>query len=327
MAILVTGGCGYIGSVTVERLLAIGQTVVVLDDLVGGHRGAIAPGVPLYQGKVGDRALIERIATEHRLEACIHFAALTSVNESVAQPALYFENNVGQGVALLDVLRQVGLRNVVFSSSCATYGEPQSVPIDETHRQSPQTPYGWSKLFMERVLESFDQAHGLRFVALRYFNAAGATERCGEDHHPETHLIPIALQAARSGGSITLFGSDYPTPDGTAIRDYIHVSDLASAHIAALQYLRGGGGSTHLNLGSGRGCSVREVIETVERVTGRSIRCTPGPRRPGDPSHLVARSDKAREMIGWVPERPDLATIVRDAWAWREAHPAGYGHR
>ncbi|MFH1570377.1 MAG: UDP-glucose 4-epimerase GalE, partial [Gemmatimonadota bacterium] len=241
-------------------------------------------------------------------------------------PAWYYENNVGQGVVLLDALMEAGVKQVVFSSTCATYGEPQRMPIDEEHPQHPQNPYGWSKFFMERLMESFDRAYGLRFAALRYFNAAGATARCGEDHDPETHLIPIALQAAAGRRErLTVFGDDYPTPDGTAVRDYIHVADLGQAHVAALEHLRRGGESTHINLGNGQGYSVLEVIEAARRITGRPIEVTVGPRRPGDTSHLVAQADKARRVLGWEPAYPSLESIVQTAWDWHRAHPQGYG--
>jgi len=326
MAILITGGCGYIGSATVELLLGEGQEVVVLDDLYRGHRAAIPPGVPFYHGKVGDGGLVARIAAEHSLEACIHFAALAYVGESVDEPARYYQNNVAQGAALLDALIQAGVRRVVFSSTCATYGEPQRIPMDEEHPQHPENPYGWSKFFMERLMESFDRAYGLRFVALRYFNAAGATPRCGEDHHPETHLIPIALEAAQGKRDrLTIYGDDYPTADGTAVRDYIHVTDLGQAHAAALEYLRQGGESDYVNLGNGQGYSVLEVIETARQVTGRTIEAEMGARRAGDASHLVAQADKARQVLGWEPAYPELESIVQTAWEWHRQHPEGYG--
>lgn len=326
MAILVTGGCGYIGSATVELLRQAGHAVVVLDDLFRGHRAAIAADVPFYQGKIGDRALVERIASEHDLDACIHFAALAAVGESVENPAWYYQNNVGQGAVLLDGLIEAGVRHLVFSSTCATYGEPQRTPMDEEHPQKPENPYGWSKFFMERLMESFDRAYGLRFAALRYFNAAGATREHGEDHQPESHLIPIALEvAAGKREKLTVFGDDYPTRDGTAVRDYIHVADLGAAHLAALEYLRSGGESTHINLGNGQGYTVLEVIEAARQVTGQPIPADRGARRAGDPSHLVAVSEKARRVLGWDPRYPELEEIVRTAWAWHRAHPEGYG--
>jgi UDP-glucose 4-epimerase len=326
MAILVTGGAGYIGSVTVDRLLEKGEKVVVLDDLKRGHRAAVREGVPFYEGRVGDRKLVAQITTEHTIEACVHFAALAYVGESVLEPARYFENNVEEGIALIDGLRKAGVRFVVFSSTCATYGEPDRVPISEECRQWPTNPYGWSKLFMERLLDSYGRAYGLKFVALRYFNAAGATEHQGERHEPESHLIPNVLAAA-SGGAAELIvnGKDYATPDGTAIRDYVHVSDLAEAHILALDYLRLGGTSDFINLGTGTGYSVLEVIETAREVTGREVPMRVGPRRAGDPMKLVADARKARAVLGWEPTKSDLATILRSQWEWFEKHPQGYG--
>ncbi len=325
MAVLVTGGAGYIGSVTVELLLAQGEQVVVLDNLSRGHAEAVTPEVPFYRGDVGDHALVAQIAREHQIEACIHFAAFAYVGESVAEPARYFENNVARGAALLNALRQSQVQRLVFSSTCATYGEPVSIPIDETHPQQPTNPYGWSKLFMERIMESYDRAYNLRFVALRYFNAAGATELRGEHHDPEPHLIPNVLATAEGNLShVSVFGGEYKTPDGTAVRDYIHVADLASAHILALNHLRAGGASESINLGNGRGYSVLEVIEAARRVTGEAIELKIEPPRPGDPSHLIADAAKARRVLGWEPVYPELADIIRTAWEWRLAHPRGY---
>jgi UDP-glucose 4-epimerase len=309
MAILVTGGAGYIGSVTVERLLAKGEQIVVLDDLVRGHRAALPVGIPLYQGKIGDRELVARIAREHALESCIHFAALIEVGESVLDPAKYFENNVGHGLALIGELVRAGVRRVVFSSTAAVYGDPEQIPISEQSRKWPKNPYGWSKLFMERLLDSYDTAYGMKFVALRYFNAAGATEHCGEDHRPESHLIPNVLAAALGQQqAIRVFGNKYPTPDGTPIRDYIHVVDLADAHICALDHLRSGGQSDFLNLGTGRGFSVLEVIECARKITGLEIPLQIEPPRAGDPVKLIADPSKAKGS----------------AWQWRLRHPNGY---
>jgi UDP-glucose 4-epimerase len=325
MAILVTGGAGYIGSVTVERLHAAGQSVVVLDDLGRGHRQAVAPEIPFYQGRVGDRALIAKIAAEHPLESCVHFAALAYVGESVEQPQRYFENNVEQGIAFLGSLLLAGVRRIVFSSTCATYGEPERIPIGEDCPQWPKNPYGWSKLMMERLLDSYDAADGLKFVSLRYFNAAGATQRCGEQHEPETHLIPIVLAAAAGEKSeVPVFGSDYPTPDGTAIRDYVHVTDLADAHILALEYLRKDGKSEFVNLGTGDGFSVLEVIGVARRVTSREIRIRKEARRAGDPARLVAEAARARRVLGWSPKMSDLSSIIGSAWEWKLRHPRGY---
>jgi UDP-glucose 4-epimerase len=316
--ILVTGGAGYIGSVTVELLLERGEQVVILDNLDRGHRAAVPDGIPFYEGNVGDRELVARIAKEHELDACIHFAALAYVSESVAEPTRYYNNNYVQGVALLESLMEAGVRKFVFSSTCATYGEPQAVPISEDHPQHPTNPYGWSKLMLERVMGSYDRVWGLRFIALRYFNAAGATQTRGEQHQPETHLIPNLLATAQQVvPALSVFGNDYPTPDGTAIRDYVHVADLSSAHILALDYLRNGGKSDYLNLGNGQGHSVMEVIEAARRVTEREIPIQIAPRRPGDPARLIADSAKAKQVLGWQPAHPDLASIIRSDWDWR----------
>jgi UDP-glucose 4-epimerase len=323
--ILVTGGAGYIGSVTVDKLREKGEEVVVLDDLRRGHRSALREDVPFYQGRVGDRALVANIAEEHKIEACIHFAALAYVDESVLEPAKYFENNVAQGIVLLEALQQAEVRRFVFSSTCATYGQPDQIPISEMCRQWPTNPYGWSKLAMERVLDSYGRAYGLEFVALRYFNAAGATEHRGEHHEPETHLVPNVLAAALGEkAELSVFGNDYPTPDGTAIRDFVHVSDLAEAHILALDYLRLGGECSFINLGSGTGYSVQEVIETARKVTGRPIPTRIEKRREGDPTELVADTKKARVALAWNPTFSDLPTILRSQWAWRQKHPRGY---
>jgi UDP-glucose 4-epimerase len=325
MAILVTGGTGYIGSVTIERLLARGEPVVVLDDLAGGHRAALPAEVPFYQGKIGDRELVARIAREHTLESCIHFAALIEVGESVLDPARYFENNVGQGIGLIGALVQAGVRRLVFSSTAAVYGDPEEIPITEQSRKWPKNPYGWSKLFMERLLHAYDTGYGTKFVALRYFNAAGATSKCGEDHRPESHLIPNVLSAALGQQqAIRVFGNNYPTPDGTPIRDYIHVVDLADAHILALEHLRSGGKSDFLNLGTGSGYSVLEVIECARKVTGRDIPVRIEPPRAGDPARLVADPSRAKALLGWEPAVSDLGTIMSSAWDWRLRYPNGY---
>lgn len=327
MAILVTGGAGYIGSVTVELLRDKGEDVVVLDNLSRGHRAAVDADVPFYQGDIGDGELIRQIAEDHNIAACVHFAAFAYVGESVTDPNIYFENNVAQGVKLLDALVAANIRQIVFSSTCATYGEPQQIPIDETHPQRPANPYGWSKFFMERILESYDRAFGLKFVALRYFNAAGAITRRGEHHEPETHLIPNVLAAADGGLEfVSVFGGDYPTPDGTCIRDYIHVSDLGDAHIRALDHLQKGSDSTHINLGNGQGYSVLEVIDAARKVTGKKIEVRMEPQRPGDPSRLIANAGKALEVLGWKPKYPGLETIIGSAWNWKQANKNGYGN-
>jgi UDP-glucose 4-epimerase len=326
MAILVTGGAGYIGSVMVDQLLERGEQTVVLDDTARGHAQAVGEGAAFYNGRTGDRKLVARICREHDIEACIHFAALAYVGESVSDPKRYYENNVGDGINLLGALLDAGVRRFVFSSTCATYGEPVRVPIDEQHPQQPTNPYGWSKLIMEKILAAYDHAYGLKYVALRYFNASGATERRGEHHDPESHLIPNVLFAAMGRlPFVSVFGGEYPTPDGTAIRDYIHVTDLCSAHTLALEHLRRGGESEHINLGNGHGYSVMEVIETARRVTGRDIEARVEPARPGDPSRLVADASKAQSVLGWKTQYPDLETIVRTAWDWHQAHPEGYG--
>ena len=326
MAILVTGGAGYIGSATVERLVEKGAQVVVLDDLFRGHREAVPKGVAFYQGRVGDVALVHKVLREHAIESCIHFAALAYVGESVSEPANYFENNLGEGMAFVGALIKGKVARFVLSSTCATYGEPQIVPIPETCPQWPKNPYGWSKLFMERMLQSYDEAYGLKFVALRYFNAAGATRERGESHEPESHLIPNVLAAAMGErAEVAVFGTDYPTPDGTAIRDYVHVTDLADAHIAALDHLRKGGASDFINLGTGNGYSVLEVIETTRKVTGAPMPIRKEARRAGDPARLVADARKAKAVLGWTPAMSDLASIIRSQWEWRKQFPKGYG--
>ncbi len=326
MSVLVTGGAGYIGSAFLGQLLDAGEQVVVLDDLSRGHRAAVDPRATFQQGRTGDRELVARLVSEHEIDACAHFAAFAYVGESVTEPARYYDNNFSQAAALVEALVQAGVRHFVFSSTCATYGVPKQVPIPETHPQWPINPYGWSKLFVERLLADFDRAYGLRSVALRYFNAAGAAARCGEAHHPETHLVPLVLAAAAGRrANVTVFGNDYDTPDGTAIRDYIHIEDLGEAHLLALRHLRGGGVSQCLNLGNGLGYSVLEVIETARRVTGREVPFLIGPRREGDPPRLVGDAAQARAILGWTPKRPQLEGIVRSAWEWMQAHPDGYG--
>ena len=325
MTILITGGAGYIGSVTTELLRARSEAVVVLDNLSRGYRDAVGSAIPFYEGDVGNRELVKRIVREHAVDACIHFAAFAYVGESVNQPALYYENNVAQGIHLLGALVESGVHRFVFSSTCATYGEPQRIPISEDHPQLPTNPYGWTKLFLERIMNDYDRSNGLRFVALRYFNAAGATRERGERHDPETHLIPLVLHAAQGKTNhVTVFGNDYPTKDGTCVRDYIHVSDLADAHALALDYLRAGNPSTAINLGNGHGYSVLEVIESARTVTGRAIPIDMQGRRAGDPSHLVADAAKARAVLGWQPQHPDLAAIIGSAWEWhsRQSHAA-----
>ncbi len=325
MAILVTGGAGYIGSVAVEDLRTRGEKVVVIDNLVYGHRQAVDDSVPFYQGNIGDKALIKKILDEHEIEAVMHFSAFAYVGESVEKPNKYWENNLNQTFQLLDVLIENDVKKFVFSSTCATFGEPNYVPIDENHPQKPTNPYGWSKFMVERILESYDVAYNLKFVALRYFNACGATENLGEHHSPETHLIPLVLFAAQGKiPHVSIFGDDYDTPDGTAVRDYIHISDLASAHLLAIEHLRQGKSSEFINLGNGNGYSVKEVIETARQITGKNIEAKIAPRRAGDPSKLVANATKAYEVLGWKPRFAELEKIIGSAWVWHEKNPNGY---
>lgn len=325
MAILVTGGAGYIGSIVVEDLRGKGENPIVLDNLVYGHRAAVDENIPFYEGDIGDKKLVEKIVREHKIEAVMHFSAFAYVGESVENPSKYYENNFVQTLQLLDVLIKNDIKKFIFSSTCATYGEPDYVPIDEKHPQNPTNPYGWSKFMVERALSDFDRAYGLKFVALRYFNACGASENCGEHHAPETHLIPLILFAAQgTRDSISIFGDDYPTPDGTAIRDYIHIADLSAAHLLALEYLRQSGDSESINLGNGNGYSVKEVIEAARKVTGKNIKAKIAPRRAGDPSKLVADAEKAQKILGWKPQFPDIEQIIESAWTWHEANPNGY---
>ena len=328
-AVLVTGGAGYIGSHTCKALAQAGFTPVTLDNLVYGHRRAVKWG-PFVEGDLADRALLEQVMREHSVQAVIHFAAYAYVGESMQQPGKYFANNVVNTLNLLDAMRNVGVQRVVFSSTCATYGLPERVPIDERHPQQPVNPYGESKLFVERALKWYQLAHGLNWAALRYFNAAGADAdgELGEDHTPETHLIPLIIEAALGARAyVEVFGSDYPTADGTAIRDYIHVTDLADAHVRALRYLFAGGESMALNLGTGRGYSVREVISAVERVSGRAVPTRDAPRRPGDPPELVANASLAGQQLGWYPQHSSLENIARTAWLWHQGESGGTSER
>jgi len=325
MATLVTGAAGYIGSVTVESLRSEGNAVAALDDLSQGHRLALDPSIPFYQGDIGDEGLLATIIEKHSIDSCIHFAAFASVEESVKDPMAYFDNNVAKGMSLLRSLLKANVRQLIFSSSCAVYGDQQEVPIQEEAKKWPKNPYGWTKLFFEQMLDSYSRAYGLKFVALRYFNVAGASDRHGECHNPETHLIANVLQAAAGKRrDIAVYGTDYATPDGTAIRDYIHVCDLADGHILALEYLRNGGECEFLNLGTGIGHSVTEVIECARQVTGRKIATTMEGRRAGDPPELVAEPSRAKTILGWTPKRSDLQTILRTAWKWQLDHPHGY---
>ncbi len=319
-AILVTGGAGYIGSHTVRLLASQGRKVVVLDNLVYGHERAIVdPGVELVVGEVGDQALVRSLFEKHRFGAVVHFAAYAYVGESVTDPLKYYQNNTAEPVALLQVMQEFGCKVFVFSSTCATYGVPVKVPITEENPQDPINPYGRSKLMVEWVLADCDRAWGLKSACLRYFNASGSSADglIGEDHDPETHLIPRVLMAVTGEiDHVEVFGTDYDTPDGTCIRDYIHVEDLADAHARALDHLAGGGDSVRCNLGTGVGVSVKEIIAAVEEVTGRQVPVKYGPRRAGDPAMLVADPSLAKELLGWSAARRDVREMVRSAWAW-----------
>lgn len=321
--ILVTGGAGYIGAHAVLALQQAGYNVIVLDNLVYGHRELVETvlQVPLIQGDTNDRPLLDQLFARHDIAAVMHFAAYAYVGESVTDPAKYYRNNVIGTITLLEAMLAANVKKFVFSSTCATYGTPKTVPIPEDHPQSPINPYGMTKLMVERILADFDPAYGLKSVCFRYFNAAGADPegRLGEDHDPETHLIPLVLQTALgSRESISVFGTDYPTPDGTCIRDYIHVTDLATAHVLGLKYLLEGGESSAFNLGNGSGFSVRQVIDAARQVTGRPIQVVERERRPGDPAALIGSSAKAHTLLGWQPQYSDLNQIIEHAWNWHQ---------
>ena len=327
MAILVTGGAGYIGSHCVASLLEAGAVVAVVDDLSKGHRAALKGG-RLYVGNVGERTFLREVFQKESIEAVIHFAAYSLVGESMDVPERYFRNNVTAGLSLIETMIEFQVPYLVFSSTAATYGEPEHIPIVETDRQLPTNPYGESKLIVEHMLRWCDQAHGLKFCALRYFNVAGAWHdgSIGEDHRPETHLIPVILQVAQGKRErLSLYGADYPTRDGTCVRDYIHVEDLIDAHLLALDYLKQGNPSAAFNLGNGQGFSNREIIEAARKVTGHPIPVTEAPRRPGDPATLIASSRKAMEVLRWQPKHTGVEEIIASAWKWHAAHPNGYG--
>ena len=319
MSVLIVGGAGYIGSQTAKAVAAAGLDPIVFDNLVYGHEWAVKWG-PLVRGDLADRPLLTDVMKQHRVDAVIHFAAYAYVGESVTNPRKYFGNNVTGSLNLLDAMLDTGVRDIVFSSTCATYGVPRQVPINEDHPQAPVNPYGETKLAIERALHWYQRAYPIRFAALRYFNAAGADPdgEIGEDHDPETHLIPLAIEAALGGKDLDIYGTDYATPDGTAIRDYIHVQDLADAHVAALARLRAGATNLCLNLGTGRGHSVREVIAAVEKVSGKKVAAHESGRRAGDPPELVADARLAAEVLGWQARLPAIETIVAHAWRWRE---------
>jgi len=323
--VLVTGGAGYIGSVVVDQLLERGFTVVVLDDLSTGHREAVARGAGFVQGGVGNRELVEALFKGERIEAIIHLAAFALVAESVAQPQKYVTNNVTAAHVLLEAAVRANVRRFVFSSSCAVYGHPPKVPITEDAPQVPVNPYGETKRDFERLLADVGPRNGMGVVSLRYFNASGATERLGEDHDPETHLIPNVLAAALGRrAALEVYGTDYPTADGTAVRDYVHVADIADAHLRALDVTLDGGAAVAVNLGTGAGRSVREVVEAARRVTGRAVPTVERPRRPGDPPELVAAVGRAATVLGWQASQSSLEEILSSAWRWHQAHPHGY---
>jgi len=324
--LLVTGGAGYIGAVVVRRLREGGHAPTLIDDLSTGHREAVA-GCDLVVGDFGDRRLVSELIAGKKIEAVIHLAASALVGESVQNPARYYRNNLERSLALLDVMRERDVTRLVFSSTAAVYGEPVAIPMEEGHPTRPANPYGETKLALETALQWYHAAHGLAFVALRYFNAAGATPDAalGEVHDPETHLVPNVIRAALAAAPVPVFGTDYATHDGTAVRDYIHVEDLADAHLRALERLEQRGGASVFNLGNGSGFSVLQVIEAARRVTGRPITTRAAPRRPGDPETLVASSARARQDLGWKPRFPDLESILETAWKFARTYPAGYG--
>ena len=327
MAILVLGGAGYIGSHTVYELVDYGEEVVIVDNLETGHVEAVHPKAKFYQGDIRNRAFIDRVFEENKIDAVIHFAANSLVGESMTNPLKYYDNNLCGTKVLLDSMVAHRIDKIVFSSTAATYGEPENIPILETDKTCPTNCYGETKLSMEKMFKWTGRAHGLRYVSLRYFNACGAHEsgEIGEAHAPETHLIPLILQVPNGKReAITIYGDDYPTPDGTCIRDYIHVTDLAMAHIQAVQYLRAGNPSNIFNLGNGVGFSVKEVIEAARAVTGHPIPAVIEGRRAGDPARLIASSEKAREVLGWNPQHDDLSKIIASAWKWHQGHPDGF---
>lgn len=329
MAVLVTGGAGYIGSHAVAALQERGEEIVVVDNLQQGHKEALLGG-KLYVGDIRDNEFLDTVFKENEIDSVIHFAANSLVGESMKQPGKYYHNNVYGTLCLLEKMNEYDVKRIVFSSTAATYGEPENVPIDEYDRTLPTNAYGETKLAMEKMMKWFDIAHGIKFISLRYFNAAGAHDsgKIGEDHRPETHLVPIVLEAALGKRPhISVFGDDYATEDGTCIRDYIHVSDLADAHVLAVDRLRSGSDSAVYNLGNGQGFSVKQVIDFARAVTGREIPAVIEPRRAGDPAVLVASSARARSELGWNPTRSDLENIIASAWSWHLANPNGYGDR
>ncbi|EST12358.1 UDP-glucose 4-epimerase GalE [Sporolactobacillus laevolacticus] len=327
MSILVLGGAGYIGSHAVYQLIDAGEDVVVVDNLQTGHKEALHPNATFYQGDIRDKAFLDSVFKKETINGVIHFAANSLVGESVEKPLMYFNNNVYGMQVLLEVMHENNVKHIVFSSTAATYGEPEVVPITEDMPTQPTNPYGETKLAMEKMMKWCDRAYDMRFVALRYFNVAGASKTgpIGEDHHPETHLIPIVLQvAAGERDHISIFGDDYATKDGTCVRDYVHIEDLIAAHRLALRYLFDGGKSDVFNLGSSEGFSVKEIIDAARKVTGKAIPAELAPRRAGDPSTLIASPEKAKRVLGWKPEHTNIPEILADAWAWHSSHPKGY---
>ena len=330
MAILVLGGAGYIGSHTALELVKAGNEVVIADNLVTGYRKAIPEGAKFYEGDLRNSDFLDNLFHQEKIDAVIHFAAYSLVGESVTNPLKYYDNNLYGTKVLLEAMVKNNVGKIVFSSTAATYGEPENIPILESDRTCPTNPYGETKLAMEKMFKWTAEAHGLRYVSLRYFNACGADESgtIGEAHNPESHLIPLILQVPNGKReTISIYGTDYDTPDGTCIRDYIHVTDLAQAHILAVQYLNNGGESDIFNLGNGVGYSVREVIETARKVTGHPIPATETSRRAGDPARLVASSEKAKSVLGWKPVHDSLEEIIESAWNWHKNHPNGYDEK
>lgn len=326
MAVLVTGGAGYIGSHTVAELVAKEEKVIVIDNLEQGHKASLLGG-RFYKGDLRDAVFLNTIFSENEIEVVIHFAAHSLVGESMQNPAKYYHNNVYGTLCLLEAMNLHGVKKIVFSSTAATYGEPEQVPILESDRTLPTNAYGETKLAMEKMMKWFDTAHGVKFISLRYFNACGAHEsgKIGEDHSPETHLIPLILQVPLGQrAEVSIFGDDYPTEDGTCIRDYLHVSDLADAHILALEKLRNGGDSAIYNLGSGKGFSVKEMVDVARKITGHPIPASVKARRAGDPAKLIASSEKIKQELGWKPKRDSLEAIIQSAWNWHKHHPDGY---
>ncbi|QDJ24691.1 UDP-glucose 4-epimerase GalE [Pediococcus pentosaceus] len=330
MSILVVGGAGYIGSHMVKRLVEQNRDVVVVDNLSTGHRGAVDKGVKFYEGDIRDHAFLKEVFDQEAIDTVVHFAAFSIVPESMEKPLKYFDNNTAGMVALLEEMRDHDVKRIIFSSTAATYGVPEKSPIEETDRQAPINPYGESKLMMEKIIKWADQAYGIKFVALRYFNVAGAYPdgSIGEDHGPETHLTPIILQVALGKrDQLQIFGDDYHTPDGTNVRDYVHVLDLADAHILAIDYLKAGNDSDIFNLGSSTGFSVKEMVEAAREATGEAIPAKIAIRRPGDPDSLIAASQKARKILKWNPQYDDVKEIIKTAWNWTQKHPNGYEDR